>query len=199
MADLRAAHRQIEDGPRVAARVEPDDAVRGPQVAPHPVLAVDRDVIRLHRGIRQRDDRRLERLGVDLRPRSPVRIAHPQEVGVLVGAHAARTLRPRQGSVEAEVADGLVEGAICAEQAIDLDVGYLDLDRFAGGDVALVDGVHRHLRPPAVAVAIRSEEHTLNSSHITISYAVFCLKKKKKKIKNYINKKKKKIKKNKKK
>src|SRR5437773_9675580 len=29
----------------------------------------------------------------------------------------------------------------------------------------------------------RSEEHTLNSSHITISYAVFCLKKKKKKKK----------------
>src|SRR5438094_5504536 len=27
----------------------------------------------------------------------------------------------------------------------------------------------------------RSEEHTLNSSHRTISYAVFCLKKKKKK------------------
>src|SRR5437773_6813767 len=27
-------------------------------------------------------------------------------------------------------------------------------------------------------VSIRSEEHTLNSSHITISYAVFCLKKK---------------------
>src|SRR6266851_5736773 len=26
---------------------------------------------------------------------------------------------------------------------------------------------------------LRSEEHTLNSSHITISYAVFCLKKKK--------------------
>src|SRR5437773_6261862 len=29
----------------------------------------------------------------------------------------------------------------------------------------------------------RSEEHRLNSSHITISYAVFCLKKKKKKKK----------------
>ena len=28
--------------------------------------------------------------------------------------------------------------------------------------------------------AQRSEEHSLNSSHITISYAVFCLKKKKK-------------------
>src|SRR5437870_10678154 len=29
---------------------------------------------------------------------------------------------------------------------------------------------------------IRSEEHTLNSSHVAISYAVFCLKKKKTKI-----------------
>src|SRR5690625_5489249 len=27
--------------------------------------------------------------------------------------------------------------------------------------------------------ALRSEEHTLNSSHVAISYAVFCLKKKK--------------------
>src|SRR5207302_7814390 len=37
----------------------------------------------------------------------------------------------------------------------------------------------------------RSEEHTSDSSHVKISYAVFCLKKKKKKIK--INKKKTKI------
>src|SRR5438309_5221524 len=51
---------------RSGGRVEPDDGVRGPQVAPHVVLAVDRDVIRLHRGIGQRDDRRLEGLGVDL-------------------------------------------------------------------------------------------------------------------------------------
>src|SRR5437867_13430701 len=29
-------------------------------------------------------------------------------------------------------------------------------------------------------IEVRSEEHTLNSSHRTISYAVFCLKKKKK-------------------
>src|SRR5256885_11038097 len=28
--------------------------------------------------------------------------------------------------------------------------------------------------------SVRSEEHTLNSSHLVISYAVFCLKKKKK-------------------
>src|SRR5690606_17758064 len=33
---------------------------------------------------------------------------------------------------------------------------------------------------------IRSEEHTLNSSHVKISYAVFCLKKKKKKNANNI-------------
>src|SRR5256885_8829733 len=31
-----------------------------------------------------------------------------------------------------------------------------------------------------VGTAPRSEEHTLNSSHLVISYAVFCLKKKKK-------------------
>src|SRR5690349_24126581 len=30
---------------------------------------------------------------------------------------------------------------------------------------------------------VRSEEHTLNSSHVEISYAVFCLKKKKKRRK----------------
>src|SRR5438093_1615719 len=154
MADFRAAHRQIENGPRVDTRIELDDAVRGPQVAPRVVLAVDGDVIRLHRGIRQRDDRRLESLRIDLRPRRAVRIDHPQQVGVFVGAHAARTLRPRQRSVEAQVADGFVEGAVLAEQAIDLDVGHLDLDRLAGGDVALVDSIHRHLRPPAVAVAI---------------------------------------------
>src|SRR5207249_7479455 len=33
------------------------------------------------------------------------------------------------------------------------------------------------------AVVIRSEEHTSNSSHVSISYAVFCLKKKTKKTK----------------
>src|SRR5437899_11547463 len=54
------------------------------------------------------------------------------------------------------------------------------VDRAAGGSVAerrigreRPDGRHD-----------RSEEHTLNSSHLGISYAVFCLKKKKKK-KNY--------------
>src|SRR6266542_2872559 len=41
----------------------------------------------------------------------------------------------------------------------------------------------------------RSEEPRLNSSHGSISYAVFCLKKKKKNIRHYIMKKKKKTKK----
>src|SRR5690554_7663787 len=36
----------------------------------------------------------------------------------------------------------------------------------------------------ASVVKNRSEEHTLNSSHVRISYAVFCLKKKKKKKHN---------------
>src|SRR6266487_490981 len=44
-----------------------------------------------------------------------------------------------------------------------------------------------------MATASRSEEHSLNSSHPSISYAVFCLKKKKKnKCKKIIKKKKKK-------
>src|SRR3712207_7172924 len=34
-------------------------------------------------------------------------------------------------------------------------------------------------RPSRRAVGLRSEEHTSNSSHANISYAVFCLKKKK--------------------
>ena len=41
----------------------------------------------------------------------------------------------------------------------------------------------KDIQEPDVVTATtptRSEEHTLNSSHITISYAVFCLKKKKK-------------------
>src|SRR5215468_11996078 len=49
--------------------------------------------------------------------------------------------------------------------------------------------------PPAactcVSLSRRSEEHRLNSSHITISYAVFCLKKKKKIKNHFIHKKKK--------
>src|SRR5438309_5575595 len=37
------------------------------------------------------------------------------------------------------------------------------------------DIIHMH---PAATCTVRSEEHTSNSSHSSISYAVFCLKKK---------------------
>src|SRR5690242_21179312 len=37
--------------------------------------------------------------------------------------------------------------------------------------------------PPTIGDELRSEEQRLNSSHMSISYAVFCLKKKKKKQK----------------
>src|SRR2546422_4773791 len=40
--------------------------------------------------------------------------------------------------------------------------------------------VAANLCPVAIGTETRSEEHTLNSSHGYISYAVFCLKKKKK-------------------
>src|SRR5690348_17687874 len=41
-----------------------------------------------------------------------------------------------------------------------------------------------HQRPERLR--LRSEEHTLNSSHPSISYAVFCLKKKKKRLIYYL-------------
>src|SRR5438874_6549803 len=43
-------------------------------------------------------------------------------------------------------------------------------------EVTLIEGRNRQIK-----VTSRSEEHSLNSSHVEISYAVFCLKKKKKK------------------
>src|SRR5690606_41220136 len=44
---------------------------------------------------------------------------------------------------------------------------------FGGVDVAVANAGIMHL-----GAFSRSEEHTLNSSHVKISYAVFCLKKK---------------------
>src|SRR2546421_3717398 len=53
------------------------------------------------------------------------------------------------------------------------DVGGLCRQRPTAGAVASA------VEPQAAQEALRSEEHTLNSSHDQISYAVFCLKKKK--------------------
>src|SRR5688572_3144622 len=69
------------------------------------------------------------------------------------------------------------------------------------GRLLFVSGLERRLphqigkvnrnKVPANAITLRSEEHTSNSSHSQISYAVFCLKKKTKKKKKKKNKKKK--------
>src|SRR5439155_22419088 len=45
---------------------------------------------------------------------------------------------------------------------------------------SLRDAIHDQSRRDRRATRTRSEEHRLNSSHVAISYAVFCLKKKKK-------------------
>src|SRR5690349_22467385 len=60
---------------------------------------------------------------------------------------------------------------------------------------SLLEGIHfdlayvplMHLGYKAVQVNLRDRKSTrLNSSHVEISYAVFCLKKKKKKLKQYV-------------
>src|SRR2546430_2259724 len=55
-------------------------------------------------------------------------------------------------------------------------LGEMNLQRVGGDPQFLGRGVRVRGEPRG-----RSEEHTLNSSHSQISYAVFCLKKKKKK------------------
>src|SRR3712207_7152228 len=55
-----------------------------------------------------------------------------------------------------------------------------------GGTITGAGERLKELNPDLRVVAVeRSEEHTLNSSHANISYAVFCLKKKKKTTKCY--------------
>src|SRR5437899_4475414 len=72
------------------------------------------------------------------------------------------------GALEDYVARG---GEAALEQAY--EVGRRALSE----KLAILDMVAIHHRDGK----LRSEEHTLNSSHLGISYAVFCLKKKKKK------------------
>src|SRR5690606_2238120 len=74
----------------------------------------------------------------------------------------------------------LPEYATEASAALDLRAA-LDADlELAPGDAALVPtGLAIHLADPALCALVlprsRSEEHRLNSSHVKISYAVFCL------------------------
>src|SRR5690349_23498001 len=54
--------------------------------------------------------------------------------------------------------------------------------RPASGGVARAPSLRPHRNPPdRTHTDVRSEEHTSDSSHVEISYAVFCLKKKKQK------------------
>src|SRR6266436_1337612 len=70
--------------------------------------------------------------------------------------------------------------ALLAGGGIGLMVGIVS--GYLGGrvDSFLMRVVDATLTFPTILIALRSEEHTLNSSHGYISYAVFCLKKKKK-------------------
>ena len=112
MADFGAAHRQLEHGPLVGSRVILGDLIGGPQIAPHVVVLVDIDVVGLHRGARKRDDLGFERLGVDACERRAPRVADPEHIAVLVGAHPARALRPRQRLAVGAIIKGLVELAV---------------------------------------------------------------------------------------
>src|SRR5207244_2953419 len=130
--------------------------IRSPQIAPQLVLAIHGNVVGLHRGIRHRDDRRFTGPGIDPRERRAPRITHPKDIRILVGAHAARPLRPGKWSVEAQFVEAVIERAIFGLDAFHLGLdwrqfyfGYL-----TGLDIGPANRVHRHLRPPAVAIAI---------------------------------------------
>src|SRR3989454_6666368 len=84
--------------------------------------------------------------------------------------------RSRRGFPAADPHDGEAGGPEQPDTQPVLDVETLELD----GVVTDHAQVHAVVGEHAVDVQ-RSEEHTSNSSHLVISYAVFCLKKKKNK------------------
>src|SRR5215468_2918884 len=88
VAGLRAAGRQVEQGPLVRGRIVLADLVGAPQVGPGVVAAVDRHLIGLIRfRIGQRNERRLLGVDVDLGERAAKGVAGVDKVAVLVGAH----------------------------------------------------------------------------------------------------------------
>src|SRR5215831_8187372 len=80
-----------------------------PHIAPDIVVLVDGDVVGLICGIRERNNRGLHRLCVDAGKRRAPRITDPQHVGVLVGAHAPRALRPWQRVAVGELIKAVIE------------------------------------------------------------------------------------------
>src|SRR6516165_2759893 len=87
----------------------------------HVVVLVHHQVIGLHRDrIRQRHDRRPERLGVDPGEAAAPGVADPEHVGILVRAHAPRPLLPREWAVEGEILELVVERARFRRDAVEL-------------------------------------------------------------------------------
>src|SRR5690349_24012221 len=64
---------------------------------------------------------------------------------------------------------------------------YLSTGDFARDAAAVLEGMRFTGRPTIVATGEDRKSTRLNSSHVEISYAVFCLKKKKKKQKNVVD------------
>src|SRR5262252_8949594 len=155
VARLRATRRQIERGPDRGLGIVAQRPVGAPQIGPDVVLAVDRHVVRLLPA-GERHVGRLVGARVDAGKIGAPRVADPQHVGVLVGAHPPRSLRPRERIVEVGLVVGLVELARLRADAIHLRLhgSELDLLRLARCAVAFADDVESHFRPPAVAVAI---------------------------------------------
>src|SRR5690242_11635299 len=86
---------------------------------------------------------------------------------------------------------GLFGATIAADGGLGLPCAtYADVvERIARVWMSLTGIFNSHLIMSAIVQrhgTERSEEHTSESSHMSISYAVFCLKKKKKKINTYI-------------
>src|SRR5207253_6551921 len=105
-------------------------------------------------------------------------------VEAIVGGHrvavgGAALLRERDlvepADLSVQIAEWQTRGA---------SVLYVARDDYIVGAIALEDEIRRESHAAIVQLhgygVRRSEEHTLNSSHVAISYAVFCLKKKNK-------------------
>src|SRR5206468_5074831 len=119
---------------------------------------------------------KVDPMGIDVRkPRLSWELVNPER-GVLETSYEIRVAQS-----EADLAKGKLlwdSGKQSAQASIQVEYGgpALESRRIYYWQVRVADN-HGHLSDWSQPA--RSEEHTLNSSHDQISYAVFCLKKKK--------------------